>query len=148
MPIDNDYFKNRQKQNGGSNNSNNNSNNSGGGDYQPPFEAPEMFKNFGKGSGLVYVIILIVITLVMAKPFVIIESGQVGIKVTTGKYETIPLQPGFHLYIPVIQKVITVDTKVRLINYKSIEDMSGFDSGIKINPAINILDARGLPVSI
>ena len=26
--------------------------------------------------------------------------------------------------------------------------MSGFDSGIKINPAINILDARGLPVSI
>ena len=26
--------------------------------------------------------------------------------------------------------------------------MSGFDSGIKVNPAINILDARGLPVSI
>ena len=26
--------------------------------------------------------------------------------------------------------------------------MSGFDAGIKINPAINILDARGLPVSI
>jgi regulator of protease activity HflC (stomatin/prohibitin superfamily) len=47
-----------------------------------------------------------------------------------------------------LQKVITVDRKVRLINYKSIEDMSGFDSGIKINPAINILDARGLPVSI
>jgi len=84
----------------------------------------------------------------MAKPFVIINSGEVGIKVTTGKYETTPLQPGFHLYIPVIQKVITVDTKVRLINYKSVEDMSGFGTGIKINPAINILDARGLPVSI
>ena len=47
-----------------------------------------------------------------------------------------------------IQKVITVDTKVRLINYMSVEKMSGFDSGIKVNPAINILDARGLPVSI
>jgi regulator of protease activity HflC (stomatin/prohibitin superfamily) len=88
------------------------------------------------------------VLLVVAKPFVIIESGQVGIKVTTGKYETDPLQPGFHLYIPIIQKVITVDTKVRLINYKTIEDMSGFDSGIKVNPAINILDARGLPVAI
>ena len=55
---------------------------------------------------------------------------------------------GFHLYIPVFQKVIIVDTKVRLLNYRSVEEMSGFDAGIKINPAINILDARGLPVSI
>ncbi|MEA2049788.1 MAG: prohibitin family protein [Campylobacterota bacterium] len=153
MPIDNDYFKNRQQQNKGTNNSSNNNknsgnNNGGGGNYQPPFEAPELFKNFNKQSGMIYLIILIVIGLFMTKPYVIINSGEVGIKITTGKYETEPLQPGFHLFIPVIQKVITVDTKVRLINYKSIEDMSGMGSGIKINPAINILDARGLPVSI
>ena len=149
MPIDNDYFKNRQKQN--SNGSNNSNNNSGGGDgngFQPPFETPEFFKNLGNKGGIFYAIILVVVLLFMAKPFVIINSGEVGIKVTTGKYETEPLQPGFHLYIPVVQKVITVDTKVRLINYKSIEDMSGRGSGIKINPAITILDARGLPVSI
>ena len=84
----------------------------------------------------------------MFKPFVIVNSGEVGIKVTTGKYETAPLQPGLHLYIPVLQKVITVDTKVRLINYMTVEQMSGLDSGIRANPAINILDARGLPVSI
>ncbi|MEA2018337.1 MAG: SPFH domain-containing protein [Campylobacterota bacterium] len=156
MPIDNDYFKNRQQQNKGSNNNDNkNSNNNGGGGnggngggYQPPFEPPEIFKNLGKGSGLIYGIIIVAVLLFMAKPFVIINSGEVGIKVTTGKYETEPLQPGFHLYIPVVQKVLTVDTKVRLINYKSVEDMSGFGTGIKINPAINILDARGLPVSI
>jgi len=147
MPIDNDYFKNRQQQNKGSNNQSNNNGGNGGG-YEPPFQAPEMFKNFNKQSGLIYAIIIIVIALFMTKPYVIINSGEVGIKVTTGKYETIPLEPGFHLFIPVIQKVITVDTKVRLINYMSIEQMSGFDSGIKINPAINILDARGLPVTI
>ena len=143
MPIDNDYFKNRQKGNSGSNN-----NNGGGGDYQPPFETPDFFKNLGKGSGLIYGIIIVAVLLFMAKPFVIINSGEVGIKVTTGKYESIAMQPGFHLYIPVVQKVIVVDTKVRLINYKSIEDMSGFGDGIKVNPAINILDSRGLPVSI
>ncbi len=152
MPIDNDYFKNRQKQQGSGNSNNsgggNNGGNGGGGGYQPPFEAPEFFKNFGKKAGIIYVIIAIITVLVLFKPFVIIESGQVGIKATTGKYEQEPLLPGFHLYIPVIQKVIVVDTKVRLINYKTIEDMSGFDSGIRINPAINILDARGLPVSI
>jgi len=147
MPIDNDYFKNRQQQNKGSDNKSNNNGGNGGG-YEPPFQPPEMFKNFNKQSGIIYAIIIIAIGLFMTKPYVIINSGEVGIKVTTGKYETDPLQPGFHLFIPMIQKVITVDTKVRLINYKSLEDMSGMGSGIKINPAINILDARGLPVSI
>lgn len=155
MPIDNDYFKNRQKQQSGStNNSGNNDkkNNSGGGNggggYEPPFQTPDLFKNFNKQSGIVYGILILALLLFFTKPFVIINSGEVGIKVTTGKYETEPLQPGFHLYIPVLQKVITVDTKVRLINYKTIEDINKFDSGIKLKPAINILDARGLPVSI
>lgn len=40
MPIDNDYFKNRQQNNSGGNNNNN------GGNLQPPFETPEFFKNF------------------------------------------------------------------------------------------------------
>jgi len=152
MPIDNDYFKNRQKEQGSSNksskpNGGGNGGNGGGG-YQPPFEPPQLFQNFGKGSAALYIVIIIAVLLFVTKPFVVINSGEVGIKVTTGKYESEPLQPGFHLYIPVLQKVITVDTKVRLINYKTVEDMSGFDSGIRINPAINILDARGLPVSI
>lgn len=141
MPIDNDYFKNRQKQSGGGNSG-------GGGSYQPPFEPPEFFKNLGKKAGFIYAVVILIAVMFIAKPFVIIESGQVGIKVTAGKYEAEPLRPGFHLYIPVIQKVIVVDTKVRLINYRTVEEISGFDSGIKLNPAINILDARGLPVSI
>lgn len=142
MPIDNDYFKNRQQNNNGGNNNGN------GGNFQPPFETPEFFKNFGKKAGAIYIIIIAIVGLFIFKPFVIIESGQVGIKATTGKYDETPLNPGFHLYIPVFQKVIIVDTKVRLLNYRSVEEMSGFDAGIKINPAINILDARGLPVSI
>jgi len=141
MPIDNDYFKNRQKQSGGGSTG-------GGGSYQPPFEPPEFFKNLGKKAGFIYAVVILIAVMFIAKPFVIIESGQVGIKVTAGKYEAEPLRPGFHLYIPVIQKVIVVDTKVRLINYRTVEEISGFDSGIKLNPAINILDARGLPVSI
>ena len=140
MPIDNDYFKNRQQGNKPSG--------GGGGNFQPPFETPEFFKNFGKKAGMLYLVIILIGALFLFKPFVIIESGQVGIKATTGKYDEMPLNPGFHLYIPVFQKVIVVDTKVRLLNYRSVEEMSGFDSGIKVNPAINILDARGLPVSI
>ncbi len=145
MPIDNDYFKNRQQQNKGGGNS---GNNGGGGNYQPPFEPPEMFKNFGKKAGIFYVIIAIVGAMFLFKPFLTIESGYVGIKQTLGKYDEDPLRPGFHFIVPGYQKVIVVDTKVRLMNYASVETSGGFDQGIKLNPAINILDARGLPVSI
>ena len=145
MPIDNDYFKNRQNNNGGGNNNNNNG---GGGNFQPPFETPEFFKNLGKKAGMLYAVIIIIAALFLFKPFVIVESGQVGIKSTTGKYEDTPLNPGFHLYIPGFQKVVLVDTKVRLMNYASVENMGSSDAGIRLNGAINILDARGLPVSI
>lgn len=144
MPIDNDYFKNRQN----NNNNNNRGSGGGGGNFQPPFETPEFLKNFGKKAGLLYLVIIIIVALFMFKPFVIIESGQVGIKATTGKYEEAPLNPGFHFYLPVFQKVIIVDTKVRLLNYRSVEEISGFDPSIKINGAISVLDSRGLPVSI
>ena len=150
MPIDNDYFKNRQSGNsGGSNNGGNGGNGGGGGGtFQPPFEPPEFMKNLGKKAGIIYVVIAIVAALFIFKPFVIVESGQVGIKITTGKYEEIPLTPGFHFFIPGFQKVILIDTKVRLMNYKNISEATSFGSGIRLNPAIDILDARGLPVSI
>ncbi len=139
MPIDNDYFKKRQEQNNKGN---------GQGDFQPPFETPEFFKNFGKKAGFIYAIIIIIAIIFLTKPFMTIESGYVGIKQTLGKYDETPLRPGFHIVIPFYQKVFVVDTKVRLLNYKNVEEMSGYDQSIKINPAINILDARGLPVSI
>lgn len=142
MPIDNDYFKNRQQQNKSGGNS------GGGGNYQPPFEAPEFFKNFGKKAGIIYGIIIVIAILFITKPFMTIESGNVGIKQTLGKYDEQPLRPGFHFIIPGYQKVTIVDTKVRLMNYASVETSGTFDQSIRNNPAINILDARGLPVSI
>jgi regulator of protease activity HflC (stomatin/prohibitin superfamily) len=146
MPIDNDYFKNRQQQNQ-NNNQNKNGNNNGGG-YEPPFSMPE-FKGFGKNTGLIYGAIIIALLLFFVRPFVIINSGEVGLIKTLGKYQTEPLYPGFHILIPLMQKVDIVDTKVRVINYKSLEDIGSVrDGGILINPAITVLDARGLPVSI
>lgn len=140
MPIDNDYFKNRQQNSGGGGDK--------GGGYTPPFEPPEMFKNFGKKAGLIYAAIIIALVFVLAKPFVIINSGELGLIKVLGKYEETPLYPGFHLIIPIIQKVDVVDTKVRLMHYSAAEDVGTFDSGIRVNNAINILDSRGLPVSI
>jgi len=148
MPADlNDYFK---KKNGGNGSS-------GGGDdggrrnSNMNIEPPEFFKNLGKKAGILYAIIGIIVILVIAKPFVVINSGEVGIKATAGKFEPISMLPGFHIFIPFVQQVFVVDTKVRIMNYTSTEDINTVNqrgSGIQNNNAISILDSRGLPVSL
>jgi len=156
MPADmNDYFNNKRKApNQSSNNAGNNDQkrtggNGGGGGGGPRMpQAPEFFKDFGKKSAFLYVIIFIALLGFISKPYVIIDEGERGIKVTTGKYESIPLEPGLHFLIPGIQRAIIVDTKVRIINYKGTLDRVARDSGIQTNAPITVLDARGLPVTI
>ncbi len=135
MPADlNDYFNKKN----------------GGGNTPKMPKKPDFFGGNDKKANILYVIIALVVLLVIAKPYEIINSGQVGIKVTTGKFENTPLYPGLHWFIPGIQKIIVVDTKVRIINYKAEKDGADFISndGVMIKPAISVLDARGLPVSI
>ena len=138
----NDYFNKKKSESNNFKKSSNGSNNKGP-------EVPNIDFNMGGGkAGVIYVIIAIVLILVMAKPFTIIEEGQRGILSTNGKYQDKPLLPGLHFIIPIIQKVYVVDTKVRIINYASrIEANSGLN-GINTKPAVTVLDKRGLPVSI
>lgn len=137
MPADmNDYFKKKQGDNSAPRPP-------GGGDI------PDFLKNFGGGgkSNLLYIIIGLVVVLVMARPFVVVNSGEVGILVTLGKYEEKPLQPGFHLMIPLIQRVIVQDTRMRVVNYSAAEAIAD-RRGINERPPISVLDARGLPVDV
>ncbi len=140
MPADlNDYFN---KKGGG--------NKSGGGGGNKP-TPPNFLKDFSKKAGLIYLLLALVVLFVIAKPFVVIESGQVGIKATAGKYEPEPLGPGFHVFIPFIQTVKIVDTKVRSINYttKPSDNIAfGRESGVRNASAITALDKRGLIISI
>ena len=131
MPADlNDYFKNRMD--------------------DDKNEPPQFLKDFSKKATVIYIIAAIAILFIVIKPYTIIQSGEVGIKVTAGKFDPIPLSPGIHFFIPGIQKIIKVDTKVRIINYKSERDTAfgNINEGIIEKPAISVLDARGLPVSI
>ena len=137
MPTDlNDYFNKKN----------------GGGDKRPKVPQKSSFiKDFDKKTPLLYALIAIVALLVIAKPYEIINSGEVGIKVTTGKFESTPLYPGLHFFVPIIQKVYIVDTKVHMINYKrnnEVGSMADRYGTIKVYPAINVLDARGLPILV
>lgn len=151
MPIDlNEHLK-RKNSNRNDNNGDNNRD-----DKKPPKNHLKM--NFNPNFNMpgnktitgIIIVVVIVFILIVAKPFVIIHSGEVGIKATAGKYDNIPLQPGFHFFIPIIQNVIVVDTRVRTINFSRTEDMGvvGQNQGIFRNDAISVMDSRGLTVSI
>ena len=139
----NDYFNKKKSQN--------NFGGGGGGNNGNIPNMPNMNFNFGGAkAGLLYTVIAIVLLLLVAKPFVIIEEGERGILSTNGKYSDQALLPGLHFIIPIIQKVYTVDTRVRIINYASrLEAGNTIErEGIITKPAITVLDKTGLPVTI
>jgi len=145
MPADmNDYFK--KKKPSGNNRSGNNQ--SGGGNFQNPMG------NMGKGAPWIFIILAVAFGLFALKPFTIINSGEVGIKINTGKFEDTPLQPGLHFFVPVLQKIVPVNTRIRLITYSDIstgalgDGYRNYEGGLKRNPAITVLDRRGLTVNI
>ncbi len=144
----NDYFNKKKKDSGGGSGG---SGGSGGGGFKPKApRPPKIDLNFGGGkAGIVYFIGAIILFLILAKPFEIINEGERGILSTNGKYDKQALLPGIHFIVPIIQKVYVVDTKVRIINYADKIDRSGATGeGIGIKPAITVLDKRGLPVGI
>jgi len=142
----NDYFNNSG---GNKKSSNNNSGNKQNRDWGngPNFD-PSFLNDLGGKVYILYAIVVFILLMIVAKPFAVINAGEVGIKVTTGKYDPIPLNPGFHFYIPFVQKIIIVDTKVRIINYVGVESERSRDKGVKSRPPISVLDQRGLPVTI
>ncbi|MEO1928352.1 MAG: SPFH domain-containing protein [Nautiliaceae bacterium] len=133
--------------NGWMNNNNKNSSNSN--NEHPKFEPPKFIQG-GSGFGIVIVAFLVIFGL-MFKPWVIVNEGEVGILSTTGKFSPEPLNPGLHFYVPIVQKVILVDTKVHMISYKRNQELGTMPDRygtIKVYPAINVLDARGLPITV
>ena len=122
MPIDlNEHLKRKNANNNKPNNGSGGDKNNGGDKDSPnPFKPPKInMPEMPNGKTLTGIIVAVVIVfiLIIAKPFVIINSGEVGIKSTAGKYNFTPLQAGLHFFIPWIQNVIIVDTRVRTINF-------------------------------
>lgn len=120
-----------------------------GSGFQSP-KPPKIDLNLGGNKAAMFWLIGgVVLLLLLAKPFVIINEGERGILSTNGKYEEQSLLPGLHFIIPLIQQVYIVDTKVRIINYTDVSDRAtGTGEGILLKPSITVLDKRGLPVAI
>ncbi|RUM75402.1 MAG: prohibitin family protein [Sulfurovum sp.] len=157
MPADmNDYFKKKQPNNSNGGGSNNN-------------KTPNMQQPRGGGNGggkqtppWIFIAVAVISALVFLKPYEIINSGEVGIKVHTGKFTDEPLYAGLHFYIPVIERIIPVNIRMKQIiysnqdnalkgdNYNSTRTLgaNNLEGGVKRSKAIPVLDKRGLTVNI
>ena len=149
------YFKKKQPNNGG------------GGNNQPPKKSQQSTAGGNNGGGKsapswIFVVLAVIAAFVFFKPFTIINSGEVGIKVHTGKFEEVPLKAGLKFYIPVLERIIIVNTRMRQIiysnqdnalmgdNYNSRSTLgaNNLEGGVKQSRAIPVLDKRGLTVNI
>ncbi len=144
MPADmNDYFKKRRPAGEPPRDNNN-------GDGQMPFNAP----GGNKIISTVIIIAIIGFALMVLKPFTIVNSGEVGIKVRTGRFDPTPLNPGLHFYVPILEKIIPVNVRVKMITYSNDyqQDINkgtmSYEGGLHRNPAIRVMDSRGLYVDI
>ncbi|MDR0762589.1 MAG: prohibitin family protein, partial [Campylobacteraceae bacterium] len=147
MPADlNDYFKKRNS--GGDNNQNN----SGGGN-NINFKMPQLDN---KKALPLYILIAVIVLLVIARPFKVINSGELGIRETTGIYSPNTLEPGLHFFVPFVQNIIVVDAKVRMMSYVSgqtdIRQKIGAEnvgaSSVMQQDSISVKDARNLDFKI
>ncbi|MCS7083481.1 MAG: prohibitin family protein [Aquificaceae bacterium] len=77
------------------------------------------------------------ILLLIFNPFVIIQSGFVGVKKTFGKISPKPLEEGIHIIMPIVQSVEKLEVRTRAVEF--IRD--------KQNP-ISALSKDGLPVEM
>ncbi len=96
---------------------------------------------------LSFVIVVGVIIFALGKPITIIDAGETGIKVTLGKFDPVPISPGMHFHIPFIQKIIVVDSRIKILYFSNSEiTPSTQTQSTLIRPAIAGLDTKGLRV--
>ncbi len=91
-------------------------------------------------------IAIIVVAFLLFNPIVTIESGEVGILKTWGKFSPDEQMPGIHFVFPGMQRIQKVDVRVHTINYSRSERTER--PGILNRPPIQVLDQRGLPIII
>lgn len=153
MPIDLNEHRKKQSNNqreqrttpppNNNNNRGNNNNNRGG------FNIDSLPMPSGKFLSIIILFIILVFFFVLARPFIVINSGEVGIKVNLGKYEPTPLLPGLHFFVPIFQDIIIVDTRVKTQNFvgsDEIDRKTNASTAYK-NP-IQVRDKLGLDVFI
>lgn len=84
------------------------------------------------GGGLIVVLLL---SLFLSSATV--QAGYVGLVLTFGRVEPVTLQPGFHLVMPIAQRIVQVDVRVLPHTFKDIDAASRELQSVKLSGTMN-----------
>ena len=95
--------------------------------------------NVGSGRGkklAVPVIIAVLLVIIAFNTFVVVDAGHTGVVVTLGKVNEGVLQEGIHIKIPFVQKVVTIDNRIRKLEVNTeafSKDLQSINTVLAIN---------------
>ncbi|MDQ7056307.1 MAG: SPFH domain-containing protein [Persephonella sp.] len=94
--------------------------------------------NFVKG--LPIVIVILILFLIIAPPFVVIPSGYVGVKLTLGKADMNEMPPGLNFIIPAVQRVIKMSVRTQSYDLRGANSINSLSrDGLTINTELTVL---------
>ena len=66
----------------------------------------------------------VIVVIGLAGPFVEVPAGNVGVVTNFGSVQTVTLEPGLHVVVPIYQRVTNVDTRVQPHQFQEIDAAS------------------------
>ncbi|MGE5458980.1 MAG: prohibitin family protein [Methanobacterium sp.] len=100
-------------------------------------------KNYKYG----FAAIIIILLLTILNPLVIVPAGNVGVKLNFGAVQEPPLAEGIHLIMPIYQKVVLVDCRVKKVENHAAaasKDLQTVTSTVAVNYNVIPLSAAKL----
>jgi regulator of protease activity HflC (stomatin/prohibitin superfamily) len=86
------------------------------------------------------VIVIFILLLIIAPPFVVIPSGYVGVKLTLGKADMEELPPGLNFIIPAVQRVIKMSVRTQSYDLRGANSINSLSrDGLTINTELTVL---------
>jgi prohibitin 2 len=73
----------------------------------------------------------------LSGPFVEVPAGNVGVVTNFGQVQTVTLEPGLHLVVPIYQRVTNVDTRVQPHQFQEIDAASKELQTVRLTGVMN-----------
>jgi prohibitin 2 len=79
----------------------------------------------------------IIVVIGLAGPFVEVPAGNVGVVTNFGSVQTVTLEPGLHVVVPIYQRVTNDDTRVQPHQFQEIDAASAEYQTVKLTGVMN-----------
>jgi regulator of protease activity HflC (stomatin/prohibitin superfamily) len=80
---------------------------------------------------------VLLLLLGISGPFVEVPAGSVGVVTNFGQVQSGTLLPGLHVVVPIVQQVVTVDTRVQPHQFQEIDAASSEYQTVKLTGTMN-----------